>query len=709
MSSAAVRIGIGTRVAFDGEIFEITEWLPAGGGNEVVLKGPRSLCRMSVAALLSDRRARLLADTPGPEPDDDVEIASTALLGLDAAGMALVRERAGHVREVLTGYRSGHEETKQPGEPRAGFDPTLPLAARYLAKSCELGTTQRTVERWVRAYREAGEAGLVPGRRAGRDRVDSLWAQTALAIMAEYSNESQPSQSAVILQTSVRLAAEIASGEVVEPSRASAYRKLAQLDRQHRTFKGTTKRNRDIAERPKHPYGKLRPTRPGEYVILDTTRLDVFALDPATLRWVQVELSAAMDWYTRCIVGLRMTPVSTKAVDAAALMYQVFRPPRAPASWPDYAVWPEHGIPRTVLIDPDAIDRTGAALTTPPMSPDTIVVDHGKIYLSEHLNSVCQRMGISIQPARVRQGRDKGPLERFFRTIRLGLLQYLPGYKGPDINARGLDVEGHAFFYLDQLESIVREWIATVYHHRRHRSLFDPGLPAAKMTPAQMFCHGMVRCGYLEAPRDPQLAYEFLRVVPRTIQHDGVHVANLVYKGDILNELDAMGSPHIGRFAGRWPIHVDPDDISRVFVRHPVTRQWHDLIWEHAAEVPMAFSEDTLHYARQIAIRDHGFIDDRLALTQLLRRWQIGVGDGPAERRMALRTARQDAVLSNQADAGDARVVAGLPSVQALQQPEVPSTTEPVGPEGDDDDDADLQADYTDDEAEFDVETAEWA
>ena len=28
MRGAGVRLGIGTRVAFDGEIYEITEWLP---------------------------------------------------------------------------------------------------------------------------------------------------------------------------------------------------------------------------------------------------------------------------------------------------------------------------------------------------------------------------------------------------------------------------------------------------------------------------------------------------------------------------------------------------------------------------------------------------------------------------------------------------------------------------------------------------------
>jgi hypothetical protein len=43
--------------------------------------------------------------------------------------------------------------------------------------------------------------------------------------------------------------------------------------------------------------------------LLDTTRLDVFAMDAVTLRWVQAELTVRLDLYTRCVVGLRLTPV----------------------------------------------------------------------------------------------------------------------------------------------------------------------------------------------------------------------------------------------------------------------------------------------------------------------------------------------------------------------------------------------------------------
>ena len=62
--------------------------------------------------------------------------------------------------------------------------------------------------------------------------------------------------------------------------------------------------------------------RPGGYLLLNTTRLNVFAMDPVTLRCLQAELTIAMDLYDRCVTGLRLTPVSTKAVDAAAVLFE---------------------------------------------------------------------------------------------------------------------------------------------------------------------------------------------------------------------------------------------------------------------------------------------------------------------------------------------------------------------------------------------------
>jgi transposase InsO family protein len=481
MTGVNVRVGVGTRFLHDGDVFEVVEMWTTATGNELVLRavgGQRGLLHVSLRELLAGDRARVIPDLPGPSSDDAHDPASVVLAELTESEKEAVLERAAHIREVLTGYRSGSAELAGAGEPRAQFDPYLPLTSRYESKAAELGVSLRTIKQWVADFRRSGEAGLActnTRRKRPLGRVDDRWVETALEVMAEHTDQSRPSRTMVIARASARVVGRFGPEVVQVPSRATAFRVLEELERRHPTFRLSTKRNRDIADRPEEAYGKLRPTRPGEYLLMDTTRLDVFALDPVTLRWVQAELTVGMDWYTRCITGIRLTPVSTKAVDAAATLYQAYRPRPAGKDWPAHAVWPEHGAPRSVLIDPAAITGPIADAAGPALVPETIVVDHGKIYVSEHLTSVCNRLGISIQPARLRTGRDKGPVERFFRTLREDLLQALPGYKGPDVHSRGADPEGGAFFFLDELEAILREWVAVVFSDR---PAGRPGRPA---------------------------------------------------------------------------------------------------------------------------------------------------------------------------------------------------------------------------------------
>ncbi|NKQ57333.1 DDE-type integrase/transposase/recombinase [Amycolatopsis sp. K13G38] len=694
MSEAATRVGVGSRFCYDGEVVEVVELLATTAGTEVVLKNSsgRRMVRVALRELLASDRARVIPDSPGPSADDPDETASVLLAELTDAEQQQLRDRAAHVREVLTGYRVGMAELAAEGEPRPGFDPSLPLLTRYRAKAAELDVTMRTVQQWVADFRCHGEAGLI-GRK-GRtssgptSRTDPRWAEAALEVMVEHTDESKPSRTMVIDRASARVTARFGPGAVKVPSRATAFRVLEELERQHPIFRLSTKRNRDIASRPDEAYGKLRPTRPGEYVLLDTTRLDVFALDPVTLRWINSELTVAMDWYDRCIVGLRLTPVSTKSVDAASVLYQAFRPRPAGRDWPAHAVWPEHGIPRSVLLDTSAIEGPGAG--SPAVVPETIVVDHGKIYVSDHLTSVCRRMGISIQPARLRTGRDKGPVERFFRTLREDLLQALPGYKGPDVHSRGLNPEQDAFFFLDELEVIVREWVAAVYHHRPHTSLIDPHLPKLRMSPAMMFEHGVARAGYIEVPRDPDLGYEFLKTEWRTIQHYGVEIDGRRYHGDVLKCYENETSPYTGKAKGRWPVQVDPDDITRVYFRDQETpRRWHTLRWEHAPSLDMPLSEDALQFARKLAAAKYTYPDDKIAVADLLERWNLGLGTTLAERRMALRLSREQAAIDLPAEREPA--VSGLPSVArvlaAAGSGDAPADVEaePIAEMGDDD------------------------
>ncbi|MFF1650779.1 hypothetical protein [Streptomyces sp. NPDC058240] len=246
--------------------------------------------------------------------------------------------------------------------------------------------------------------------------------------------------------------------------------------------------------------------------------------------------------------------MSTSSIDVAAVMFQTFRPRQAGKDWPEHAVWPDHGIPRHVFVErkalepdeeePEKAKKRGVA--SPALVPETIIVDHGKPYISEHITSVCQRLGVSIQPARLRTGRDKGPLERFFKTVREGVLEVLPGYKGPDLFSRGERPEDQAFFFLHELEAIIREWVACVYHVRPHRGLVDAHVPGLNLSPAAMFEHGIARAGYIEVPRDPALGFEFLKTEWKQTHHYGVEIRKCRYNGPGLDGYRGETSEYTG-------------------------------------------------------------------------------------------------------------------------------------------------------------------
>lgn len=118
MSNSAVRVGVGTRVVFDGELLEVAELHAGQLGTETVLRscrGQSGFVRIALHELLMSRRASLVADTHGGGgPDDAGEPADVVLSAISESDRAIIAERAAHVREVLTGYRSGQRSWRRP-------------------------------------------------------------------------------------------------------------------------------------------------------------------------------------------------------------------------------------------------------------------------------------------------------------------------------------------------------------------------------------------------------------------------------------------------------------------------------------------------------------------------------------------------------------------------------------------------------------------
>lgn len=629
------------------------------------------------------RLGRLVAGARSLEPDDadvtgDGGDCGLALAGVSPELLAQVRERAGHVREVLTGYRAGHSGGAAAGEPRPVFDPLLPLKDRATAKAVELDVSTRTIDRWIAAYRANGEAGLVDARAVkGRGvRVDPRWDDAVRRVVAESVDASTPTRSALLRRVSRRLVEEHGEGVVAEPSRSTAYARLTELTRGTNAVSGSAKGRRSIAARPTGVYGRLRATRPGEYVVLDTQDLDVFAMEPVTCRWLPVQLTVAQDLFSRCIVGLRVTPVSTKAVDVAGVLFEAVSPlaedgPRAPLA-------PYHGVWDEVVFTEDEL-RPGAGLCP----PETLVIDHGKAFMSAHVISVCTRLGMSIQPAQPKKPTDKPTVERFFRTLREGLIQHLPAYKGPDIHSRGERIEEQAFYYVHEVEQVVREWVSEVYHRTSHDGLVVPQWPQLELSPLEMLRIGVAKAGQLRMPASPQLALEFLAVKPRTIQHYGVEVDGLRYNGAVLDGYRNTTSPYGGAFAGRWPIRVNPDDVRFVYFQDPADHSWHQLTWEHAAALSMPFSTEAAAYARRLAARQGGPIDAVRALDSLLARWDQGVVTDRRERRMAARLSAERAALTLPVLPGQDDIPVASATAAPLEAQPLQLVPDPLGGDGD--------------------------
>jgi transposase InsO family protein len=612
-------IGLGTRLMLDGELYQVS----AIDGSHVTLTGPSGGTALyQLRELAAQARVVDVAEPPQ-------EVTGPLLASLPKHQREALESRLRHVREVLTGFADEHPADD--AVPREGYSTERSRGKRQAMKAAELGVSKRTVRGWCDRYEHGGPAALVDQRTIrGMNPlrgIDLRWIEACHEVLAEHINASRPTQA--LLLERIERRARVKYNEVDDPiripGRGKARVALRELTRGTNALNGSTKAKRSIANRPAAPYGTLTATHPGEYVLADTTPLDVFAMEPVTLRWVSVELTIALDLYSRVVPSIRLTPVSTKADDVRLLMYDMIGAPDP--------VHPLAVIARTDINADPPVPRS----QLPLICPGTLIIDHGKIYLSDQTRSLCQRLGISVQPGRPYTPTDKAAVERFFRTLREELLVALPGYKGPDIHSRGKDIEERGFYFIPELEALIRDWVNNVYHRSPHDGLVDPAVPGLRYTPLQQYEAGIARAGFVRLPGDPNLALDFLPVEWRTVQHYGVEVDGLRYDGPGLDAARKRTSPYGGVHRGKWPIRIDPGNRQRVFFHDESTGQWHSLWWRHHREVPQPFSTEVLRYARQIARTAHQVPDDRRALKELLERWDAGNHADSRERRMWLR------------------------------------------------------------------------
>ncbi len=610
------RLEVGQQVLYDGTVYSVE------GLEGLTVRLRSSKGRLSVVATRELVGASDFEVLDGDEQQDHAELDTAQLNNVPSEALRKARELRVHLHEAITGYPSGNPSAPDQPEPKPEYDPTLTTVKQRLrAKATEIGVSDSTLWKLKRRYEDSGLYGLVDRRHlrpmTAADNLDPRLRAAILQVLDDLAHDSNVSYQRIFRKAKavLRQSVEPEDEPVKIPSQATLYRAMEQLVKGRGTFK-SAKTRKGIANRPQTTYRRFKATRPGEVVLIDSTPLDVFAIDPLNLRWVAVELTLAMDLYTRSILAFRFTPKGTGRVDAALLLADIITPLRMRPGWPDTVRWAYHGVPETILFD---IFDVRDAASLPVVRPETVVVDHGLIFESETFRSACQALHINVLSARPYTPTDKAQIERSFRTIRQSLLENLPGYKGPDVWSRGERIEDKAMYFVEEIEALFAEWVVRYYQNRPHEGLCMPGAPKREISPNDMYEYGLATAGFLCVPPNPDLYYQLLPIAWRKILHDGVRVKGLRYDGDALNEYRNRDSSYGAKRKGKHPLRYDPRDYSRVFFQDPHDQEWHELEWVDAPPNARPFNDTLLAHAKgQLLARDESRTHSSQELAEVL-------------------------------------------------------------------------------------------
>ncbi|MEV7931161.1 Mu transposase C-terminal domain-containing protein [Kitasatospora sp. NPDC088779] len=623
-------LGVGDRVRFEGRVHSVVGL----AGTMVRLVDDHGAASLVVFShLMASDGFALLDSQPGAPGLPPFGLLDT--VPEPALRRAKFFER--HLIEVETGLLP---DAPPGSSPRPEFDPKWrKLSERMVAKAEELtvsGTpvSDRTLFRLRGLWREQGVWGLVDrrvmrGSRPGGNADERLVA-VVVEVLAAQESLSTGTRSRVMRRVERLVAERHGQGVVEIPSRATFYRLIKELDEGKHSFGAATTR-RSQGRRPQEPFTPTMAVRPGEVVQIDTTPLDVLAVldDGVTGR---VELSIAVDVASRTICAAVLRPAGTKAVDAALLLARTLVAEPMRPGWAEALRMSASLIPHARLMSVDA--RLEHAAAKPVIVPDTIVIDHGKVFISETFTAACRTLGISVQPARPATPTDKGIVERTFSSINTLFCQHVAGYVGSNVTRRGQDVE--AVWTLRELSELFEEWLIACWQRRPHEGLRSPFLPNKALSPNEVYALLVARAGHLPVCLTGDDYIELLPVEWRRINDYGIVMDYRTYDCRELGPYrrQPSGVPVKGDL---WEVHYDPYDLSHVWVRDSRAGGWITAPWTRLGTVSAPFADFTWRHARSLLAARGGDDTDERAIAAAVEDLLTRAGTGP-DRKVAART-----------------------------------------------------------------------
>jgi putative transposase len=333
----------------------------------------------------------------------------------------------------------------------------------------------RTVQRWIKNYREHGLAGLVDTAR--KDKGTSRRLPPDAIRFVEGLALQTPKRSAAAIHRQILSIAE------EQGWKPPSYARVRQIIKDLDPALVTLAHQGAAAYREEFDLLYRREaTHSNAMWQADHSPLDIVLLDEngnAAKPW----LTVIEDDYSRAVASFRLTFAEPTALTTALALRQAIWRKEDP-------LWQICGI------------------------PSVFYTDHGSDFTSKHMEQVAIDVGIELIFSEKGVPRGRGKIERFFRSVNELFLQDLPGYCPAGHTGAQPTLTLAAF------EEKFRTWLLTSYHQRVHSE--------TKCRPAERWQRG----GFV--PRMPtsleQLDLLLLTVrKTRRVQQDGIRFEGYRY------------------------------------------------------------------------------------------------------------------------------------------------------------------------------------
>ncbi|ACU35967.1 Mu transposase C-terminal domain-containing protein [Actinosynnema mirum] len=548
----------GDKVLVNGSAHTVTV-LSAARVRLADVTGTESAC--SSADLFSSPGFRVLAQARPELPAQGLPDGLPA----DAADQARWWEH--HIVEVITGVPP---DAGARARPRPEYDPAMrTLRQRELAKVSELtgaghAVALSTFQRLRLSYEKDGVWGLVD-HRVARPRGATTDERVVRAIgqaVAEESSRSAGEAGGLRRRVEQILADRHGIDPAsVMPARATFYRLAKQISAGGHVS-GSSRRA--PAAQPDDRFGTVTAVRPGEWMRIESTPLDVrVELDGGVIG--RVELTWLIDLATRTIPAAVLSP-ATRAVDAALLLARSLAPePRRPG-WARAQRMLRSALPHRRLTEFDR--RLAHAAARPVIVPETIMCDHGVVHLSKAFRNACRAMGITVQPS------PGGAGEAGLPAVGSLFGQHVAGHVHTD-----------AAWSAVELQELLDEWLVVLWQNSPQDGLRHPVTPGKALTPNEMYAALVENAGYVPVPLAEDDYVELLPATWRAINSYGVKIRHRTYDSAALDLHRRRRSGVDGR-KGWWEVRHDPHDVSRVWVRDHRDGGWIQAWWTRVRPTP---------------------------------------------------------------------------------------------------------------------------